>query len=385
MANLKIGGAHNEAGEKFFASNLLTVDKNEIYWDGKILFHSDNFTISNDFSGNGTKKNPLTWKGIIIQDKEEGSLSQNVKTIKSGNNITFSVENGILTIDGDGSVKSINGNLPDETGNVTISTSSIQKIIIQRPVSDEELYPVLLASKTEDFSDTTSIDPETQSADRSKIKVFNGVSWTEFPSEGGLGTPFDNMEISFDVSAISYTQPYYIKYAWKTIDGTISNWKGGLFPSTTIIPSVNGSFSEEDKVGGNGTVTSVNDIFPDSEGNVTIPDASISSSGLMTAEDKVKLDGLSQNSRQDIEFTLNDLQSGFLTVEDCTVGSCVVVDNVGNMIMAGQQQSGKNVIIDLSAATINGTWIVKFIQGGGSGITLQYIQEQAVQAAIIFG
>lgn len=381
MANLKIGGAHNEAGQKFFASNLLTTDNNAIYWDKKVLFHSGNFTISNDFSGNGTIENPLAWKGIIIQDKEGESLSQDVKTIKSGNNITFSVENGILTIDGEGSVKSINGNFPDETGNVTISTSSIQKIIIQRPVSDEELYPVLLASQTEDFSDTISIDPETQPDDRLKIKVFNGSRWIDFPSEGGLGTPFDNEEICFDVSEIEYAQPYYVKYAWKNSEKVFSNWKGGLFPSSIIIPSI----SEHSSEGNNGTVTSVNGILPDEEGDVTIPEVSISSPGLMTPEDKVKLDGLSQSSRQDIQFTSTDLQNGSLIVENCSVGSCTILDNVGNMIMAGQRQSGTNVVIDLSDVTITGNWTVKFIQGGGSGITLQYIQEQAVQAAIIFG
>lgn len=60
MANLKIGGAHNEAGQKFFASNLLTTDNTNLYWDGNVVIHTGNFTVGNGLSGNGSQENPLT-------------------------------------------------------------------------------------------------------------------------------------------------------------------------------------------------------------------------------------------------------------------------------------------------------------------------------------
>lgn len=60
MANLKIGGAHNEAGQKFFASNLLTTDNTDLYWDGNVVIHTGNFTVGNGLSGNGSQENPLT-------------------------------------------------------------------------------------------------------------------------------------------------------------------------------------------------------------------------------------------------------------------------------------------------------------------------------------
>ena len=494
MANLKIGGAYNEAGEKFFASNSLTVKNFSLYWNDHIVFHEGNFSISNDFTGNATPENPLTFKGFNVQNKEGVNIAEDVKSFKAGNNIIFSVQNKILTIECENFIKSINNQTPDSTGNVEldivnnietgdgisgdgttenpislnldnyttsnisihvtnsfafetgdisfevdgsnfkivipdnkiylnnhlpnsaggfaivdISTgklpssiipgntgsdfenSNIKKVVIQRPVSDEELYPILVSSQTEGFTETISIDPSTKSEDREKIKVFDGSVWSDFPAIGGLGTPFDNMEIGFDLSSIEYNQPYFIKYAWKNSDGTlISNWKGSLFPSTTIMPSINKNSSsseggDDSSSVGIGTVTSVNYIQPDDQGNVTIPEASISNNGLMTSEDKIKLDGLTQDDRLDIQFTSSDLQEGRYIVENCTVGSCVVIDQVGNMIVAGQQQSGTSVIIDLSTVTITGTWTIAFIRGGGSGITLDYIQEQAVQAAIIFG
>ena len=102
MANLKIGGAHNEAGQKFFASNLLTTDNTDLYWDGNVVIHTGNFTISNDFTGTGTAESPLKWNGLSAQGNTGSSLASNIKTLKAGENIFLEAENGVLTINASG-------------------------------------------------------------------------------------------------------------------------------------------------------------------------------------------------------------------------------------------------------------------------------------------
>lgn len=90
-------------------------------------------------------------------------------------------------------------------------------------------------------------------------------------------------------------------------------------------------------------------------------------------------------AREDQTFTSTDLSDGKLTVPECAVGSCCVIDNNGWLVMPGQQQSGANVILDLSGFTVTGTWKVKFVQGKTGGMTPEYVQQVATTYAIIFG
>ena len=89
--------------------------------------------------------------------------------------------------------------------------------------------------------------------------------------------------------------------------------------------------------------------------------------------------------REDISFTADSLNDGKLTVSECSIGSCCVMDNNGNLVMPDQQQSGSDVILNLSGYTITGTWKVKFIQGRIGGVTPEYAQQMATTYAIIFG
>lgn len=94
---------------------------------------------------------------------------------------------------------------------------------------------------------------------------------------------------------------------------------------------------------------------------------------------------VANNSRDDISFTSSSLSDGKLTVPECAVGSCCVIDNNGWMVMPGQQQSGTGVVLDLSGFTVTGTWKVKFVQGKTGGMTPEYVQQLATTYAIIFG
>ena len=95
--------------------------------------------------------------------------------------------------------------------------------------------------------------------------------------------------------------------------------------------------------------------------------------------------GTELESREDISFTADSLNDGKLTVSECSIGSCCVMDNNGNLVMPDQQQSGSEVILNLSGYTITGTWKVKFIQGRTGGVTPEYAQQMATTYAIIFG
>ena len=152
------------------------------------------------------------------------------------NGAALNTANGLVQLGSDGKIPS---NLYNAgSGGSTEQDSKVERLVIQRPASDKELYPILIASQTADFNSTSKIDPRTTSADKSRIQVFNGNIWIDFPSEGGLGTPFDNMEVGFNMSNFTYTEPYYVKYAWVTTDGVESNYKGGLFPASSIVPSI---------------------------------------------------------------------------------------------------------------------------------------------------
>lgn len=199
------------------------------------------------------------------------------------------------------------------------SGSLVKNLIVQRPISDQSLYPILITSQTSDFTSTSEINPKTSSNDRLKIKVFDGASWIDFPSEGGLGTPFDSADVSFDMSSFTYTEPYYIKYAWITEDGSESNYKGGMFPSSTIVSSI-----------GN---TESCDITTTERENISI------TSDMLDAE-------------------------SCYTVIAAKVADISVLDNNGKRIMPDLYQVGNDVKIDLEGFNIsNNTWTIQFASG----------------------
>ena len=132
--------------------------------------------------------------------------------------------------------------------------SNVDRFVIARPISDEALYPKIEASSTSDFANSISIDPLSNSGDVEYLQVFDGNKWIEFNTDG-LGTPFDRMEVSVDVSKFaSLTQPYYIRYCWVKKDGTESNFRSSLFPSVSI-GSSNGGTQES----GDATVVTIGD------------------------------------------------------------------------------------------------------------------------------
>lgn len=183
------------------------------------------------------------------------------------NSTTYSCENGISdAVQYEGSLWGyVNstptaGNLPPTLPQISneywtllvqkgeSSNLDINKFVITRPVSDEQLYPKFEASETKDFTNAISVDPINNSSDSQYLQVFDGSNWIDFPTNG-LGTPFDRMEVSVDVSKFeNLNQPYYIRYCWVMSDGTESNFRSALFPSV----SVSGSSSGEG--GGNITV-----------------------------------------------------------------------------------------------------------------------------------
>ena len=119
MATLKIGNAHNESGQKFFASNDLTTNSTDLLWKGARVLTEASFTVSGDFEGTGSADSPLSWKGFKAENAEGTVLSETVKTIKAGTNVTLSAQDGVLTIESEGGTGG-SVDLSDYTGGVLL-------------------------------------------------------------------------------------------------------------------------------------------------------------------------------------------------------------------------------------------------------------------------
>lgn len=138
----------------------------------------------------------------------------------------------LFYLDGKLQMKLPNGTYKDVGGGGT-GNIDVTHFVISRPVSDEALYPKIMASQTGDFLSTLEIDPLNNESDKTYFQIFDGNEWVAFPNDG-LGTPFDRMEVSVDISKFSsLTQPYYIKYCWVTSEGIESNLRSSLFPSVS--------------------------------------------------------------------------------------------------------------------------------------------------------
>lgn len=156
----------------------------------------------------------------------------------------------VFYLDGKLKMKLSDGSIRDASG-------GSDRFVISRPISDKALFPRIEASDTSNFESCFTIDPLTNSEDRQYLQVFNGSAWIEFPNDG-LGTPFDRMEVSVDVSKFSsLSQPYYIRYCWTIVSGSNpeegldSNYRSSLFPSVSIGSSNNNSSNQSTTVGSN--------------------------------------------------------------------------------------------------------------------------------------
>ena len=153
----------------------------------------------------------------------------------------------LFYLDGKLKMKFPDGSIKDASGG-----SDVGRFVIARPISDQTLYPKVEASSTSSFEDVISIDPLHNADDRKYLQVFDGSNWVDFVADG-LGTPFDRMEVSVDVSKFAnLQQPYYIRYCWMTSDGVESNFRSSLFPSVSIGSSSSGSSSSVVTIGDNG-------------------------------------------------------------------------------------------------------------------------------------
>lgn len=105
-------------------------------------------------------------------------------------------------------------------------------LTLVRPVSDLALYPVVEASASADFADAVVLDTHGSAADRALCKVFTGDEWIALPADG-LGTAFDGLTVSVDMSAkfAALPQPYYVRWCWRTAAGADSDWSSIEFPS----------------------------------------------------------------------------------------------------------------------------------------------------------
>ena len=219
---------------------------------------------------------------------------------------------------------------------VASSWDSINRLSFIRPVSDLALYPVVEASQNADFTSSVLLDTFNTAGDRQYVSVFTGTQWLSFPS-GGLGTPFDNLPVSVDMSKFSaLTKPYYVRCCWAYEESGSEYSSEGYtdqisiqFPSVGI-PSSTGGSSEyvlptasTNTLGGvkidGTTITIADGVISATAPSITVDDhldesssnpvenrvvtqalsqkastavATTEAAGLMSATDKTKLNGL---------------------------------------------------------------------------------------------
>lgn len=138
---------------------------------------------------------------------------------------------------------------------VTVDIADLQgtsenEITLVRPVSDQSLFPIIEASADVGFTSVQTINARTVANDRTKIKVFNGSAFADFP-DSGLGTPYDEQSIVIDVSGFiaALGDSFYVRYKWESSDGTASDYKAAKFPFSVAQTPVSSTG------GGSGNVT----------------------------------------------------------------------------------------------------------------------------------
>ena len=79
-------------------------------------------------------------------------------------------------------------------------------------------------------------------------------------------------------------------------------------------------------------VLSINGHLPDESGSVTMPDATQSASGLMSAEDKVRLDGLGENATQSSSGLMSAADKAKLDAVSADINPIGYLKLPGNLI-----------------------------------------------------
>lgn len=341
MATLKIGNAHNESGQKFFASNDLTTNSTDLLWKGTRVLTEASFTVSGDFEGTGSADSPLSWKGFKVENAEGTVLSETVKTIKAGTNVTLSAQDGVLTIESEGGteidtnamVRIYDATVGAETGVVTITDGTP---VTDLRIGDEIRTPDGVYQKIKD-SITTSGDPATSSINISGFTnpsnangtyvfqsdkkwkhesenywvttssnhwVISSMEAPAAPSAGLCYAPMNEGEMPWDVTSwqrvSSYGTPVLEqKTADTVVDNTIDLFEYASLPidPANIVQSVNGN-----KPDASGNVT----IETSSGGLTSVNTGSATNTGLTgngTASSPISLDLSNYGTRNAISLT----------------------------------------------------------------------------------
>lgn len=337
MSTLKIGNAHNESGQKFFASNDLTTNSTDLLWKGARVLTEASFSVSGDFEGTGSADSPLSWKGFKAENAEGTVLSETVKTIKAGTNVTLSAQGGVLTIESEGGteidtnamVRIYDATVGAETGVVTITDGTP---VTNLRIGDEIRTPDGVYQKIKD-SITTSGDPATSSINISGFTnpsnangtyvfhsdkkwkhesenywvttssnhwVISSMEAPAAPSAGLCYAPMNEGEMPWDVTSWQLVSSYGTpvleqKTADTVVDNTIDLFEYASLPidPANIVQSVNGN-----KPDASGNVT-----IETSSGGLTSVSVSDGLTGNGTSGSPIKLDLSNYGTRNAISLT----------------------------------------------------------------------------------
>ena len=105
------------------------------------------------------------------------------------------------------------------------------KLMLTKPASSTAMHLVVQSCSTPTGTYSNVLRTSNVSADRNKVRVFNGSTFVTMPS-GGFGSAYNDRVVVVDVEDI-LTMGCYYRYQWVASGGSINNsgWSAGYYPS----------------------------------------------------------------------------------------------------------------------------------------------------------
>lgn len=199
-------------------------------------------------------------------------------------------------------VKSVNGQTPDENGNVVIETSDGTLDLSNYSGALKLTVPTgtfSIGDSSGNFINTVGTTLVLQGNEKVQLTAYNADTRHTL-AIGSDGLLYDDHAINTASGIVVLGSDGKLP----ALDGSkLTNlpavaWgdipeKPETFPASAHNHAITDVTGLEDALQNAGTVKSVNGATPDSSGAVTLPEATASAAGLMAAADKAKLDGIS--------------------------------------------------------------------------------------------
>lgn len=232
---LKIGGAHNEAGKKFLASDFISENEHGLYWKESQIFTVANLKKGDNLIGDGTTGSPLDWKGFEVQDSQGNPVSSEVQKLKSGTGLVFAEEKGYILVKVDLSEYSANS-ISLSGGNTKLLLNghwSLQDGNSVKIASENASTAYLYSSDANIEYPTLKAKSNAGNAERAYLLLdaSNKVPETNMPTAsasklGGVKVNGENLSVN-SAGLISWTGFSVFNKAFENLSSEIKNVRAG--------------------------------------------------------------------------------------------------------------------------------------------------------------